>query len=175
MYNCRSKNSFFTDFFYICSICLNVILRPLPEVQCPNVLDFQNPWGESNGKKWTQILKLLLIKGVKSRHTKKFIFLANCAFLAGFFWYWCYYPLRSRDALSPVWGIFISISWLCRTSKFILIYLFFLWAWFAIIAGPAPDKWYSILMFLMTKTLVYHLHSLRLTFFLLINISGRLD
>ena len=26
--------------------------------------------------------------------------------LAGFCWYWCYYPHRSRDALSPVSGIF---------------------------------------------------------------------
>ena len=26
--------------------------------------------------------------------------------LAGIFWYWCYYPHHSRDALSPVWGIF---------------------------------------------------------------------
>ena len=30
----------------------------------------------------------------------------NLALLAGFFWYWCYYLRRSRDALSPECGIF---------------------------------------------------------------------
>ena len=27
-------------------------------------------------------------------------------------WYWCFYPHRSRDALSPVCGIFYCILWL---------------------------------------------------------------
>ena len=36
-----------------------------------------------------------------------FFFSANFALLAGCFWYWCYYLPRSRDALSPVCGIFI--------------------------------------------------------------------
>ena len=100
-----AKKVFLTDFF-ICSLRLNVFLPPLPEVQCPNFLDLRNPWGkvmERSG--W----KLLLIKGVKSPRKKKLVFSANFALLAGFFWYWCYYPHRSRDALSPVCGIFLTI------------------------------------------------------------------
>ena len=38
--------------------------------------------------------QFLLIKGVKS----------NFALLTVFFWYWCYYPHRLRDFLSPVCG-----------------------------------------------------------------------
>ena len=49
--------------------------------------------------------KLLLIKCVKSPR-KKVSYSVNFALLAEFFWYWCYYPHRSRDALSPVCGIF---------------------------------------------------------------------
>ena len=30
--------------FFICSLCLSVFMPPLPEVICPNVLDFRNPW-----------------------------------------------------------------------------------------------------------------------------------
>ena len=39
-------------FFFICLPRLKVILPPLPEVKCPNFLDFWNPWGkvmESSG------------------------------------------------------------------------------------------------------------------------------
>ena len=38
-----------------------------------------------------------------------FFFLKNFALLAGFFWHWSYYPHQSRDALSPVCGIFVHI------------------------------------------------------------------
>ena len=37
---------------------------------------------------------------------KKISFSVIFALLAGFFWYWCYYPHRVRDSLSPVCGIF---------------------------------------------------------------------
>ena len=50
----------------------------------------------------------LLLKRVKLPW-KKFCILANFALLAGFFWYWCYYPHRSRDALSPVCEIFLML------------------------------------------------------------------
>ena len=39
-------NFFCGFFFFICSLRLNVFLPPLPEVQCPNFLDCQNPWGK---------------------------------------------------------------------------------------------------------------------------------
>ena len=47
----------------------------------------------------------MLKKGVKLPRKKSF-FLANFALISGFFWYWCYHPHRSRDALSPACGIF---------------------------------------------------------------------
>ena len=70
--------------WYRCfTICLFVFLPPLPvpvlPVQCQIILNFQNFW---NGKKWSQILKLLLIKGVKSPCKKKFC-LASFALPAG--------------------------------------------------------------------------------------------
>ena len=47
-------------------------------------------------------------KGCKIAAQQKVSFSANFALLAGFFWYWWYYPYRSRDSLSPVCGIFIN-------------------------------------------------------------------
>ena len=43
---------------------------------------------------------------MKLQHQKNSIFAANFALLVGFFWYWCYYPHRLKDALFPVRGIF---------------------------------------------------------------------
>ena len=57
---------------------MNVFLLPLPKVGCPKLLEIRNPWGKSNGKKLSQIEKLLLIKGVKSPQ-KKGCFGANLA------------------------------------------------------------------------------------------------
>ena len=53
-------------------------------------------------------LNNLAHKGCKIATQKKVRFSTNFALLAGFFWYQCYYPHRSRDALSPVRGIFLS-------------------------------------------------------------------
>ena len=41
-----AKKVFFYGFFPLCSLHLNVLLPPLPEIQCPNFLDFLNPWGK---------------------------------------------------------------------------------------------------------------------------------
>ena len=38
------RQFFFLWIFFICSLRLNVFFTPLPEVQCPNFLDFWNPW-----------------------------------------------------------------------------------------------------------------------------------
>ena len=40
------KKSVFDGFFFICSLCLNVFLPPLPKVQCPNFLDIWNYWAK---------------------------------------------------------------------------------------------------------------------------------
>ena len=52
-------------------------------------------------------LKILAHKGCKIAAQK--IFSTKFALLAGFFCYRCYYPHRSRDALSPIWGIFTLV------------------------------------------------------------------
>ena len=41
-----AKKVFYRIFFFICTLRLTVFLPPLPKVQCPNFLDFQNPWGK---------------------------------------------------------------------------------------------------------------------------------
>ena len=61
---------------------------------------------KSNGKKHSEIGKLLLINGVKSPHKKRFVFGQILPYWAGFVGYRCYYPYRSRDSLSPVCEIF---------------------------------------------------------------------
>ena len=61
-------------------------------------------------------LKTFVYKGCKIATQKKSLFLANFALLAGFLWYRCYYPHRSREALSPVCGIFSFI--LGQNKKF---------------------------------------------------------
>ena len=52
---------------------LTVILPPLHDFGCQKFLEIQNPLGKSNGKKWSQILKLIVIKDVKSPR-KKIVF-----------------------------------------------------------------------------------------------------
>ena len=58
-------------------------------------------------------------KGCKIAAQKKVWFSTNFALLAGFFWYQCYYPHLSRDALSPVCRIFIMFF----SSKYQLLAL----------------------------------------------------
>ena len=79
--------------------------------------------GKSNGKKWSQIERLLLIKGVKSlrRNKREKKISANFALLAEFFWYWCYYLYWLREALSPVCGFFILLKKLVLRLSFKLI------------------------------------------------------
>ena len=41
-----AKIVFYRLFFLIFSLRLNVFMLPLSEAQCPNFLDFWNPWGK---------------------------------------------------------------------------------------------------------------------------------
>ena len=90
-----------------------------PTSQSPmsKLFRFLESLGKSNGKKWSQIWKLLLIKGVKLPRIKEFVFSANFALLAVFFWYRCYCPHWSSDSLSPVCGIFCSIIVQCTLAS----------------------------------------------------------
>ena len=95
-------------FFFIFSLLryrLNVFSPPLLKVGCPKVLEIWNSWRklmERSGQIWI----LWLIMGVKLPR-KKVRFSTYFALLAGFFWYWFFYPYRSRDALSPVCRILL--------------------------------------------------------------------
>ena len=68
------------------SVIKKVTLPPLTEVGCPAFLEIQNHRGKSNGKKWSQIWKLLLINGVKSPQKKSFLQIFPCkAFFVMFY------------------------------------------------------------------------------------------
>ena len=90
--------------FFLWSPCLNVFLPPPLIVQCPKCLDFCNAW-EKVIKEVVSDWTTFAHKGCKIAAQKKVCFLANFALLAGFVWYWCYYPHRSRDTMSPICGI----------------------------------------------------------------------
>ena len=70
--------------------------------------------GKIAGNNWSQILNFLLIKGLKLPRQNKFFsdkFRLKYSVIirsikSRFVWYRCYYPHRSRDPLSPVYGIF---------------------------------------------------------------------
>ena len=62
---------------------------------------FLESLGKSFGKKWSQIGKLLLIKGVKWPRKKKNVFGQILPYWAGFFWYW-YFSLRLTVFLPPL-------------------------------------------------------------------------
>ena len=67
--------------------------------------------GKSNGKKWSQIWKLLLIKGVKLLRKKKFVFGRILPYWAGFFCYRFF-------SLTPFNGLFAPTSWSPRSKLF---------------------------------------------------------
>ena len=68
----RQKKVFYI-FFFICSLRLNVFFNPTSQSQMSKLFRFLEVLAKSNEKKWPQIWKLLLIKGVKSPLQKKFI------------------------------------------------------------------------------------------------------
>ena len=105
----------FTPFKHLCA----------PTFQSPmsKLFRFTESLGKTNGKKWSHIWILLLIKSVKSSQ-KKVKFSTNFALLAGFFWYRCYYPHWSRDALSPGCGIFYLCLHCWCSHYLLLIYQF---------------------------------------------------
>ena len=66
--------------FFICSLRLKVYLPSLSEIQCPFFFRFKESFGKSYGKKWSQIVKLLIKKGLKSPRKKKKKFLQQIVF-----------------------------------------------------------------------------------------------
>ena len=68
--------------------------------------DFES-LGKSNGKKWSNIWTFLFRSGLKSPRKKK-VFLLLILPWSTLLWHRCYYPHRSRNALSPVCRIFLK-------------------------------------------------------------------
>ena len=56
---------------------LTVFLPPLPKVGCQIFLEIRNPWGKSNGKKWSNIWTFVW-KWLKNRRKKKVVFCWFC-------------------------------------------------------------------------------------------------
>ena len=109
--NRRGKKKSFLRFFF--PLCLTFFY---PHFLKSNVqlFWFSESLEKRNEKKWSQIWKLMLIKGV-ILSCKKNMFFGEFCLTSRIFWYRCYYPHWSRDALSPVCGIFslIYIQTLC--------------------------------------------------------------
>ena len=107
------------------SLSLTVFLPPLPNVQCPNFLDFWNPWGKIIIINGLRFETKLLIKGVKLPRKKKVCFWANFALLSRIFWYRCF-SLRLPVFLPPlpevqypnfldIWNPWIKVVLDCKT------------------------------------------------------------
>ena len=72
----------------------------------PKLFRFLESLGRSSREKWSQIRKLFLSMGVKLLYKKKmFFFFGKFCLTSRIFWYYCYFPHRSRDALSAISGI----------------------------------------------------------------------
>ena len=70
-----------------------------------NIFRDSESFRKSNGKKWSKIWTFLFESGLKSLAKKNRFFLLILPW-STLLWHRCYYPHRSRDALSPVCGIF---------------------------------------------------------------------
>ena len=112
------------------------LFAPTSRSRMSNIFRDSESLGKSNGKKWSHIQTFLFGSGLKSPRKKKFFFadFAGLFQWGGYIttwggyieiwggyigmmrvlgyswstllWHRCYYPHRSRDALSPVCGIF---------------------------------------------------------------------
>ena len=94
-----------TPKFFHCFTPFKRLFAPTSQSPMSKLFTFLESPGKSNRKR---IWKLLLISIVILPRENSCIFLAIFALLAGFLWYQCFHPHRSRDALSPVCGIFLK-------------------------------------------------------------------
>ena len=107
-----NKNSFWVnfawteqDFFLQCFLLgLMVFLPPFPKVQCPNLLDFQNPW-EKVLKKVVSVLKTFAHKECK-------IAMANYFFYVYFYLFTLLKRLFAPTSRSSMSKLFIYLEFL---------------------------------------------------------------
>ena len=78
------QKKFFTDFFHLFTL-FKRLFAPTTWNQMSKLFKFSESLGKSNVKRWSQIWKLFLIKGVKLQRNFLVCFSANFALLAGLF------------------------------------------------------------------------------------------
>ena len=78
-----SRNVRLSVCLFVCLFTFEVLFKrlfaPLLEVRCPIFLEIRNPWGKSNGKKWSPFGTFLFGSGLKLRRKKSLFFLADFA------------------------------------------------------------------------------------------------
>ena len=99
------KKKFFSLTFFTFEVPFNGFVPPLPEIRCPIFLEIQNPWGKVMERSGLTFEHFCL-EVVLNHRAKYFFFFLLILPWSPLLWHWCYYPHRSRDALSPVCGIF---------------------------------------------------------------------
>ena len=104
------KKVFFFTFFGLLqfSVFFNGLFDPTSRDQMSNIFRDSEFLGKINGKKWSNIWTFLFGSGLKLPRNF-FFFLLLILPWSTLLWHRCYYPHRSRDALSPVCGIFFLI------------------------------------------------------------------
>ena len=111
VWNClrsQRKKSIFSLIFFTFEVPFNGLFAPTSQSQMSNIFRDSESMGKSNGKKWSNIWTFLFESGLKSPRKKSFFLLLILPW-STLLWHWCYYPHRSRDALSPVCGIFWNL------------------------------------------------------------------
>ena len=98
------QKKFFTHIFLPLFTPFKRLFAPIFRIPMTKLFRFSKSFEETNGKKWSQIWLLLLIKGVKLPQQKVW-FSKNFALLAIFFWYRCYYPHRSHRSYAGFFHI----------------------------------------------------------------------
>ena len=88
-------------------VFFNGLFDPTSWSRMSNIFRDSESLGKSNAKKWSNIWTFLFGSGLKLPRKKKFFLLLLILPWSTLLWHRCYYPHRSRDALSPVCGIFL--------------------------------------------------------------------
>ena len=110
---------FYRLFFFIFSLRL---FAPTSQSPMFKLIRFSESLGKTKWKEVVSDLNTFAHKGCKIAAHKKVLFLTNFALLAGFFWYWCYFPHRSRDALSGTGFVLNRNKFVFKVIKFDIIF-----------------------------------------------------
>ena len=108
VWNClksQRKKKFFFSHFFTFEVPFNGHFAPISRNRMYNIFRDSESLGKSNGNKWPNIWTFLFGSGLTLPRKKKYFFLLILPW-STLLWHRCYYPHRSRDALSPVCRIF---------------------------------------------------------------------